>query len=274
MIVLVPVYRPGDRLPRLVGDLAAALPSAHVVVVDDGSGPTAAGVLAAAREQGATVLRRRANRGKGVVLKTGFRYVAGHHPGHDVVCVDADGQHRIPDVVRVADRMRGTGALALGVRRFDGEVPLRSRFGNAATRVAFRLATGRHVRDTQTGLRAYPAGLLGWLRTVPGERFEYEMNVLLHAARAGRPIEQVPIATHYRGGNASSHFSSVADSARIYAPLVRFAATRLFAPGARDGDAAPAGVRSSRPTPATRTPGAGAGSPPARRSGTGAGRRG
>ncbi|MEW2331726.1 glycosyltransferase family 2 protein [Micromonospora chersina] len=252
MIVLVPVYRPGDRLPRLVDDLTAALPAAHVLIVDDGSGPTAAGVLAAARERGATVLRRRVNRGKGVVLKTGFRYATRHHPGHDVVCVDADGQHLIPDVVRVADRMRDTGALTLGVRRFDGEVPLRSRFGNVLTRAAFHLATGRRVRDTQTGLRAYPAGLLGWLRTVPGERFEYEMNVLLHASRAGRPIEQVPIVTHYQGG--SSHFSSLTDSARIYGPLVRFAAARLLVPGRATGDAPPAEVTSSRPRPATRTP--------------------
>jgi glycosyltransferase involved in cell wall biosynthesis len=254
VIVLVPVYRPGDRLPRFVVDLAAALPAAHVVVVDDGSGPTAAGVLAAARDRGATVLVRRVNRGKGIVLKTGFRYVAGHHPGRDVVCVDADGQHLIPDVVRVADRMRDTGALALGVRRFDGEVPLRSRFGNAVTRAAFRLATGVPVRDTQTGLRAYPAGLLGWLRTVPGERFEYEMNVLLHAARVGLPIAQVPIATRYQAGNPSSHFSSLTDSARIYGPLVRFAAARLLAPGRPAGEMATAGVTSSRPTPATRTP--------------------
>ncbi|GAB3349258.1 hypothetical protein GCM10027452_19250 [Micromonospora halotolerans] len=254
MIVLVPVYRPGDRLPRLVVDLAAALPAAHVVVVDDGSGPTAAGVLEGARDRGATPMRRRVNRGKGIVLKTGFRYVAGHHPGRDVVCVDADGQHLIPDVVRVANRMRDTGALALGVRRFDGEVPPRSRLGNTVTRAAFRLATGVPVRDTQTGLRAYPAGLLGWLRTVPGERFEYEMNVLLHAARAGLPIAQVPIATRYQGGNASSHFSSLTDSARIYGPLARFAAARLLGPDRRGDGVASAEVTSSRPTPATRTP--------------------
>ncbi|MET8835038.1 glycosyltransferase family 2 protein [Micromonospora sp. NPDC004540] len=254
MIVLVPVYRPKDRLPRLVDDLAAALPAAHVVVVDDGSGPTAAEVLAAARDRGATVLRRRINRGKGIVLKTGFRYAAIHHPGRDVVCVDADGQHLIPDVVRVADRMRDTGTLTLGVRRFDGEVPLRSRFGNAATRAAFHLATGRRVEDTQTGLRAYPAALLGWLGTVPGERFEYEMNVLLHAARAGGPITQVGIATRYQAGNASSHFSSLTDSARIYRPLVRFAAARLFAADRHSGDPAPDVVTSSHPRPATRTP--------------------
>ncbi|MEE3922197.1 glycosyltransferase [Micromonospora sp. BRA006-A] len=132
--MLVPVYRPGDRLPPLVGDLRDALPGADVLVVDDGSGPAAAEVLDAARARGATVLRRRVNRERGVVLRTGFRYASTHHPGRDVICVDADGQHGVPDVCAVADRMCASGAPTLGVRAFDGEVPARSRFGNAATR--------------------------------------------------------------------------------------------------------------------------------------------
>ncbi|WP_431879798.1 glycosyltransferase family 2 protein [Micromonospora marina] len=252
MIVLVPVYRPGDRLPPLVGDLRAALPGADVLVVDDGSGPSAAGVLDAARDRGATVLRRRVNRGKGVVLRTGFRYASTRHPGRDVVCVDADGQHGVPDVCRVVDRMRATGAPALGVREFDGEVPARSRFGNAATRVAFRLATGRDVRDTQTGLRAYPAALLGWLTTIPGDRFEYEMTVLLRMVRAGLPVEQVDIVTRYHGDNSGSHFSALADSVRIYRPLAASAVAR--ATGRSEVDDVPAiGLSPAEPSAAGRT---------------------
>ncbi|MGC4891161.1 glycosyltransferase family 2 protein [Micromonospora sp. DT227] len=249
MIVLVPVYRPGDRLPPLVTDLTAALPGASVLVVDDGSGPDAAAVLADAHARGATVLRRRVNRGKGVVLRTGFRYALTHRPDEDVVCVDADGQHQVSDVVRVVDRMRDTGAQTLGVRRFDGEVPARSRFGNAATRAVFRLATGRDVRDTQTGLRAYPAGLLHRLTTVPGDRFEYEMNVLLDAVRAGLPIEQVDIATRYHAGNSGSHFSALADSVRIYRPLVGFAAARALslAPVGPDAPGEPAATPDPAP---------------------------
>jgi glycosyltransferase involved in cell wall biosynthesis len=227
VIVLVPVYRPGKQLLGILDELAGAAPDWHPVVVDDGSGPAAIDLLASARDRGATVLRRRVNRGKGVVLKTGFRYLAAAHPGRDVVCVDADGQHRTDDVLRVVDRMRDTGAITLGIRRFEGDVPLRSRAGNVLTEDVFRLATGVAVRDTQTGLRAYPAGLLDWLGSVPGERFEYEMNVLLYATRAGHPIAQVPIGTHYSPGNTSSHFSALADSIRIYGPLLRFAAGRL-----------------------------------------------
>jgi glycosyltransferase involved in cell wall biosynthesis len=225
MVVLLPVYQPGDHLPTLMTDLRAAAPHCHVVIVDDGSGPAAAEVLRQAENLGGTVLRHPRNQGKGLALKTGFRYAAEHRPGLDVICADADGQHSVTDIVRVADHVHTSGHTTLGVRRFAENVPLRSKVGNTVTQVLFRAATGQGVQDTQTGLRAYPGSLLGWLRTVPGERFEYEMKVLLEAARAGHPIDQVVITTTYLNENASSHFSALSDSARIYWPLLRYALT-------------------------------------------------
>jgi glycosyltransferase involved in cell wall biosynthesis len=238
-VVLAPVYQPGRHLVDVVSELRDAAPDMPVVVVDDGSGPESAPQLDAVRDLGCTVLRLGMNRGKGVALKTGFRHIASALAGHDVVCADPDGQHRVEDIVRVADRVRATGHTVLGVREFEGDVPLRSRIGNTVTRHLFRAATGRAVRDTQTGLRAYPATLLDWLLTVPGERFEYEMNTLLGAARAGHAIDEVVIATTYMADNASSHFGSLTDSARVYWPLLRFAAAAAL-PGRRT----PAPVRS------------------------------
>jgi glycosyltransferase involved in cell wall biosynthesis len=230
IVVLLPVYKPSAHLLTVLTELRAAEPQCRFVIVDDGSGSSAGSVLHQAETLGGTVLRHLGNRGKGRALKTGFRYAEEHHPGVDVICADADGQHSVTDIVRVAERVRATGHTVLGVRRFAENVPLRSKVGNTVTQVLFRAATGRGVQDTQTGLRAYPGSLLGWLRTVPGERFEYEMNVLLEAARAGHPIEQVVITTTYLDDNASSHFSALSDSARIYWPLLRYAAATLLTP--------------------------------------------
>jgi putative flippase GtrA len=108
-------------------------------------------------------------------------------------------------------------------------VPAKSRFGNTVTRLAFARSTGCCVQDTQTGLRAYPADLLGWLQGIAGERFDYELDVLLQAAAEGRPIHEVPIETIYLEGNASSHFRPIVDSVRVYAPLVRFSLSSLTA---------------------------------------------
>ncbi|MET7419034.1 glycosyltransferase family 2 protein [Dactylosporangium sp. NPDC005555] len=222
-MLLLPVYEPGQALVTTVVSLRDAAPDAHVVVVDDGSGPASAGPLSAVRDLGCTVLRLPANRGKGAALKHGFRHIAEHHPGHAVVCADPDGQHHVEDILRVARHVEVSARMVLGVRAFEGRVPLRSRFGNALTGVLFRAATGRDIRDTQTGLRGHPADQLPWLCTVPGDRFEYEMNVLLHAVRAGLPIEQTGITTRYIGDNGTSHFGSLADSVRVYRPLLRHA---------------------------------------------------
>jgi putative flippase GtrA len=223
VIVLVPAYEPDGRLIALVDALRVTAPEAHLLVVDDGSGPAFAGVFDAARQRGCVVLSHPANRGKGAALKTGFRFIADHAPAEsEVVCADSDGQHSPDDVLRVAAHVRNGADQVLGVRGFTGTVPLRSRFGNTLTRMLFRLATGRDVRDTQTGLRGYSTQLLPWLLSVPGERFEYEVNTLLQAVRRGLPVDQVDIATIYLEGNASSHFRPVLDSARIYAPLLTF----------------------------------------------------
>ena len=229
MLVLIPAYEPDHRLLTLLDALRATAPEAHLLVVDDGSGPPSAPVFAAARQRGCVVLTHPVNRGKGAALRTGFRHALEHAPGEDVVCADSDGQHTPADVLAVADRVTAGAPLVLGARGFTGDVPARSRMGNSATRVLFRLATGRTVRDTQTGLRGYSARLLPWLLGVPGDRFEYEMTALLDAARQGVPVEEVPIATVYLAGNASSHFRPVADSARVYAPLLPFLLSSLGA---------------------------------------------
>ncbi|MFT4281927.1 glycosyltransferase [Microbacterium sp.] len=233
-VLLIPAYEPDDRLLDVIDAMSRAVPAgdapAAVVVVDDGSGRAFTDVFDRARTRGAWVLTHPRNRGKGAALKTGFREIAGRWPTADIVTADADGQHRPDDVAAVARRLREAGrGLVLGVRTFEGPVPARSRWGNGITRVVFRAASGQDLRDTQTGLRGYPAAALPWLASVPGDRFEYEFSMLLRARGAGWDLIEVPIATVYLQGNASSHFRPVADAARIYAPFLRFVLSAMAA---------------------------------------------
>ncbi|MEX0152326.1 glycosyltransferase [Microbacterium sp. LMI1-1-1.1] len=234
MFVLIPAFEPGPRLPILIGELRRADPDLEVLVVDDGSGPAFAPVFAAARDEGAQVLAHPANRGKGAALKTGFARIAAERPDADVVTADADGQHTPTDVCRVAEALRtdaadGRSALVLGVRGFRGDVPLRSRVGNAAARGLFRLATGRQVTDTQTGLRGIPSDRLAWALGVPGDGFEYEQRMLLRLSPDGIAAHEVPIDTVYLDRNASSHFRPVRDSLRVLLPVLLFASSSLAA---------------------------------------------
>ena len=230
MFVLIPSFQPNVRMVGIVSEIRDALPAARIVVVDDGSGARYASLFTAAERLGATVLAHPVNRGKGEALKLGFEYVRRVAPGEAVVTADGDGQHRIHDIARVAEALWETDrpTLVLGGREFTGTVPIRSQLGNAVVRTVFRFTTGLAVRDTQTGLRGFPAELLEWACQVSGERFEYELSVLMEAAQQQIPVREISIDTVYLEHNASSHFRPIADSLRVLKPFLNFGAVSLL----------------------------------------------
>ena len=228
--VLIPAFEPDAKLVRLIESIRASAAALPVVIVDDGSGPEHARVFEIAASLGCDVITHPYNRGKGAALKRGFAHVADRYPQHDVVCADCDGQHDVADIFRVAAALQSHhSAIILGTRQFGGDVPVRSRIGNGLTRIVFRLTTRTELDDTQTGLRGYPAWLVGWLRDIPGERFDYELEVLLAARRCGIELHELPIQTIYIAGNESSHFDPIRDSVRVYIPFVKFSASSLTA---------------------------------------------
>ena len=226
-IALIPAYEPDERLIALARTMTDR--GFLVLIVDDGSGAAYQPVFEAAG-QAATVLTHERNRGKGAAIKTALFWIADNLDApYTVVTMDADGQHLPEDAARICAASEAEPeALILGSRRFEGNVPLRSRFGNGVTRWVFRLSTGAKVYDTQTGLRAFSDRLLPAMLEVKGERYEYEMNVLMSWAQEKRPLRELPIQTVYLDGNRSSHFRALRDSARIYWEILKFSASSLM----------------------------------------------
>lgn len=204
LAAIVPVYNPEPGLAALVAELVARFEA--VVVVDDGS--VEATEAFAALPSTVTLLRHAVNRGKGRAMKTALEWVSENAPHLDgAVFADGDGQHRIADVVAVAERARKDEAVVFGVRDFGRKgVPFRSWWGNRWTAVEVGLLFGFWLKDTQTGLRAVPRRLFAPLLALGGERFEYEAGWFGLLKRLREPIREVPIETIYRGGNRASHF--------------------------------------------------------------------
>ena len=223
-IALIPAYMPGQKLLDLLPEVKAA--GLFALLVDDGSGPDFAPVFAEAQKN-AVLLTHAVNRGKGRALKTGYTYIREHFPdGAVIVTLDADGQHRMADALKLlAEAERHPEALVLGSRTLSA-MPRRSRFGNTVTRFVYRLCTGVRVRDTQTGLRAFDAALLPRMLEIEGERYEYEMNVLMDFARAKIPILEVGIETIYFDKNSGSHFSVFRDSYLVYRGIFQYSRAR------------------------------------------------
>lgn len=226
-IALIPAYEPEPILLDLLQHLSDS--GFQNIVVDDGSGRRFADLFQRA-SQFATVLTYPENKGKGYALKTGFRYIQEHiHPEDIIVTLDADGQHKVEDAIKLCKAAQEKpDTLMLGSRKLKENVPIRSQFGNTITRLIYRLSTGLSIHDTQTGLRSFHHTLLPKLLQVEGERYEYEMNILLEFASQGIPIQEIEIETIYLDDNSSSHFDTIRDSYRIYKEIIKFSASSLM----------------------------------------------
>lgn len=224
LAIVLPSLDPDEKFDRVVEGLTQRGFST-IVIVDDGTGPQGQEHFTRAESlPGVTVLHHEVNRGKGRALKTAFSYVLEQLPrAEGVITIDGDGQHLPEDIAACGERMLREGdKVILGCRDFDQPgVPGRNAGGNKLTSRLFRLMYGVRLSDTQTGLRAIPRAYLEPFVRVEGERFEYEMNMLLKMKRLGIVFLEQPITTVYDPENYSSHYHPVKDSWRIFRVMVR-----------------------------------------------------
>ena len=220
-IVLIPAYEPEEQLIPLARELKEA--GFQVLVVDDGSGPKFKEVFDQVREVG-HVLTHTRNMGKGAALKTGMAYIRDYMPQaeHFITC-DADGQHRVEDVIRVAEQLHHGHKFVLTMRKQRKGIPLRSKVGNSMSRVVYALLTKRYLADNQSGLRGFHRSYIHWMVEVEKDNYDYEMNVLYYAAKKAVPIHTILIEAIYINNNQSSHFHPVKDTVRIYRSLFKLA---------------------------------------------------
>ncbi len=229
VVLLIPALDPDRRLLELLERLKDSW-AGPVVLVDDGSDQDHKDIFTQALGYGCDIVVHAKNLGKGRGLKTGFNYILTHYPAAlGCITADADGQHTVEDINACARALiDAPTSLILGYRDFDtAGIPFRSRAGNRITRSVMRFLCGVGVTDTQTGLRGIPRDFMLHMLDVPGERFEYETNMLLETRTQEVPIREVPIQTLYLEENKSSHFNPLLDSFRIYALLLKFCAASV-----------------------------------------------
>lgn len=227
--LVIPAYKPDEKMLELLARFRGN-DDFFPIIVDDGSGEAFRPIFDAVPAE-FVLLRHPENRGKGAALKTALRHILDNCPECAfALTADADGQHRYEDILRInAAVLQHPQALVLGSRRFEGDVPFKSRWGNGITRQVFAIASGRKVYDTQTGLRAFGREAMRRFVEIPGDRYEYEINVLLAAAQSGTQIVEEWIETVYLNDNASSHFNPFRDSLKIYLCILKFCASSFLA---------------------------------------------
>ena len=100
--IVIPAYQPDNKLIKLIEKIHEKS-DFRILVIDDGSSSKCQNIFDKA-EQYATVLRHQVNQGKGQALKTAFTYIQQQNSYGTVVTADADGQHKIWDIFRTANK--------------------------------------------------------------------------------------------------------------------------------------------------------------------------
>jgi len=227
-IIIIPAYEPDENLIKVVS--GAAKEDCELLVVDDGSGEEYAELFREAKKY-ANVISYSENQGKGHALKTAYKYIADNYSDEEyfVVTIDSDGQHSIEDALMVLETAKeNRESLILGSRTELSKSPLKSRIGNTLTRLIYRFSSGVKVYDTQTGLRAFSSDLMDIMLRIKGERYEYEMNVLMELPKFKINIIEVPIKTIYIDNNSGTHFHPIKDSFKIYREIFKYSVSSFI----------------------------------------------
>lgn len=192
-LVIVPTYNEATVINEVLEHLASSFP--HVVVVDDGSTDESRD---RAMTSSATVLSHPINLGQGAAIMTGIEWGLGETQCEFLATFDADGQHRVADLVSAVERIaEGDVDVVLGSRFLADKVQaglgkrVLLRMGVAQTRLFTRLK----LTDTHNGLRVFSRKMAEQLRLSNG--MSHASDFLADLAKSRLSFAEIPVEVSY-----------------------------------------------------------------------------
>lgn len=232
--VVIPSYNPNENLRITVENLRSSGFN-DIIIVNDGSDESHLRYFPDKYEPCCTIINLSENRGKGYALKTGFRYFLSHRKNRvGVVTVDGDGLHTTEEIISCCEELlkQKEDCLILGTRDFSNRsVSFSKRLMNRFNSAIFRSVTHQYISDTRTTLRAIPTAYLRDCSRIPGQRYEYELNVLLKMPEFHMKAKEVKVNANYIKKHRLSNFHPIRDSFLIGVTILKFMASSLFCTG-------------------------------------------
>ena len=199
VVMVVPTYNEAENIGVVVHRLRRAVPTADVLIVDDGS-PDGTGALAdalAAEDRQVRVLHRRAKEGLGAAYLHGFATAL--EAGYDVVGeMDADGSHQPEQLPLLLTALRDAD-LVIGSRWVPGgsivNWPRRRELLSRGGNLYVRALLGIDVRDATSGFRVFRRQALEKidLSSVRSAGYVFQTDLVSRTLRAGLVVREVPI---------------------------------------------------------------------------------
>jgi glycosyltransferase involved in cell wall biosynthesis len=200
----VTIVIPAHNEEGAIGSVLAALHGLHhpalreVIVVDDGSSDRTGEI---AEASGVRVLRQPSNRGYGAALKAGIRAATSEY----ILTMDADGQHRLQDVLKLCDAVSGTlpPDCVIGHRTKLVHSPLWRMPGKWFLTQLARILTRKEIRDLNSGLRVMRRDVIVRYMHLCPAGFSFSTTSTFALASRGYRVEFVPIQVERRVGKSS-----------------------------------------------------------------------
>jgi dolichol-phosphate mannosyltransferase len=232
--VILPTYDEAPNLEGIVRAVVAALPEAHVLVVDDGS-PDGTGEIAdalAAELPCVQVMHRPAKEGLGRAYASGFERALAAGAGY-VIEMDADFSHDPADLPRLLACAHAGADVVLGSRYVAGGGianwgPVRRAVSRAGCAYARRVL-GVGVRDLTGGFKCFRAEALAAIgyAAARSQGYAFQVELTFRALRAGLRVEEVPIVFREREHGESKMSGRIALEAAVLVPRLRFGRRRV-----------------------------------------------
>lgn len=227
IVILIPTLNPEPNFITFTKNLLKN-DNINLIIVNDGSAKETKYIFSElSKLKNCKILTHDNNKGKGCALKTGFKYYLENYKENGttgIITADSDGQHTIEDILEIAELLKSetNKTLIIGSRNFKNKnVPFKSKFGNILTSHLFKLLYKKKINDTQSGLRGISYNYIKDCININGEKFEYELNVLIHAVKNNINIKETNITTIYIENNKKTNFKACKDSIRIYKELFK-----------------------------------------------------